>query len=58
MEDELGYLVDGENLEKFTKPKHFVNYIWHYETYKKEHARLPHEDTKAAWSWKQIFGTN
>lgn len=27
IEDELGYVIDGENLEKFKKPKHFVNFI-------------------------------
>ena len=27
VEDELGYVVDAENLQKFSKPKHFVNFI-------------------------------
>ena len=27
IEDELGYLIDAECLELFTKPKHFVNFI-------------------------------
>ena len=27
LEDELGYVIDAENLNKFTKPKHFVNFI-------------------------------
>ena len=27
VEDELGYLIDAEKLELFSKPKHFVNYI-------------------------------
>ena len=27
VEDELGYVIDAENLEKFKKPKHFVNFI-------------------------------
>ena len=27
VEDDLGYIIDAENLELFTKPKHFVNYI-------------------------------
>lgn len=27
VEDELGYVIDAENLQKFTKPKHFVNFI-------------------------------
>ena len=57
VEDELGYLIDGENLEKFKKPKHFVNFIWQMDSYRKENSRLPHEDTKAAWSWKEIFPT-
>ena len=47
VEDELGYVIDAENLEKFKKPVHFVNFIKHMEAYKEEHTRLPHEDTKA-----------
>jgi acyl carrier protein len=27
IEDELGYVIDAENLNKFKKPKHFVNFI-------------------------------
>ena len=27
IEDELGYLIEAENLEKFKKPRHFVNFI-------------------------------
>ena len=27
VEDELGYVIDAENLQKFQKPKHFVNFI-------------------------------
>ena len=27
VEDELGYMIDAENLEKFKKPRHFVNFI-------------------------------
>ena len=26
-EDELGYVIDAENLELFKKPRHFVNFI-------------------------------
>merc|ERR1712195_426672 len=47
VEDELGYVIDAENLEKFKKPVHYVNFIKHMEAYKEEHTRLPHEDTKA-----------
>merc|ERR1712166_857959 len=47
VEDELGYVIDAENLEKFKKPVHFVNFIKQMEAYKEEHNRLPHEDTKA-----------
>ena len=36
MEDELGYVVDSENLGKFMKPKHFVNFILQMEAYKTE----------------------
>ena len=27
VEDELGYMIDAENLQKFKKPRHFVNFI-------------------------------
>ena len=37
VEDELGYLIDAENLEKFKKPMHFVNFIKQMEAYKEEH---------------------
>ena len=47
IEDELGYVIDAENLEKFKKPIHYVNFIKHMEAYKEEHSKLPHEDTKA-----------
>ena len=43
IEDELGYLIDAEALELFTKPKHFVNFITQMEAYKTEHERLPHQ---------------
>ena len=39
----MGYLIDDEKLELFSKPKHFVNYIAQMEAYKHEHHRLPHE---------------
>ena len=42
VEDELGYVIDAEHLELFSKPKHFVNYISQMEAYKAEHDRLPH----------------
>ena len=34
VEDELGYMIDAENLEKFKKPRHFVNFIKQMEGYK------------------------
>ena len=43
VEDELGYVIDAEKLELFSKPKHFVNFITQMEAYKAEHSRLPHE---------------
>ena len=36
VEDELGYMIDAENLEKFKKPRHFVNFIKQMEGYKEE----------------------
>lgn len=41
LEDELGYIIEAETMPKFTKVKHFVNYIKHMEAYKKEHFLLP-----------------
>ncbi len=41
MEDDLGYIIDAENLNRFDKPKHFVNYIVQLEAYKREFHRLP-----------------
>ena len=42
VEDELGYVIDAENLEKFKKPRHFVNFIKQLEAYKTEFNKLPH----------------
>ena len=36
VEDELGYMIDAENLELFKKPRHFVNFIKQMEGYKQE----------------------
>ena len=55
VEDELGYMIDAENLEKFKKPRHFVNFIKQVEGYKEEFNRLPHEDTKWTPSFKEAF---
>ena len=55
VEDELGYVIDAENLEKFKKPRHFVNFIKHMEAYKEEHKKLPHEDTKWKFSMEEAF---
>lgn len=50
VEDDLGYIIDAENLNRFNKPKHFVNYIVQLEAYKREFHRLPLDDTKVDWS--------
>ena len=42
IEDELGYLIEAENLELFKKPRHFVNFIKQLEAYKTEFNKLPH----------------
>ena len=55
IEDELGYVVEPENLEKFSKPRHLVNYILQYEAYRKEFSRLPHEDTHAHFRVEEVF---
>ena len=55
VEDELGYMIDAENLEKFKKPRHFVNFIKQMEGYKEEFNRLPMEGTKWSFSFKETF---
>ena len=55
VEDDLGYVIDGENLEKFQSPRHFINFIEHMEAYKKEHNKLPHEQTHAEFNFKEAF---
>ena len=56
VEDELGYMIDAENLEKFKKPRHFVNFIKQMEGYKQEFNKLPMgPDTKYQFSFKETF---
>ena len=55
VEDELGYVIDAENLEKFKKPRHFLNFIKHMEAYKEEFGKAPHEDLKVEMSAKTMF---
>ena len=55
IEDELGYVIDAENLGKFTKPKHFVNFITQMEAYKHEFHRLPHQDIHEDFSFRAAF---
>ena len=55
VEDELGYLIDAENLEKFKKPRHFVNFIKQMEAYKEEFNKLPHEGTKYSFNFEKAF---
>ena len=55
IEDELGYVIDAENLNKFTKPKHFVNFITQMEAYKAEFNRLPTEGIHADLSLRAAF---
>ena len=55
VEDELGYLIDAENLEKFKKPRHLVNFIKQMEAYKEEFNQLPHQNTKDAFSFEKAF---
>ena len=54
VEDDLGYVIDAENLEKFQKPKHFVNFIKQIEAYKEEFGKLPHEGAKATFGFGAI----
>ena len=55
IEDELGYMIEAENLELFKKPRHFVNYIKQMEAYKTKFNKLPHEDLKVEFSFKNAF---
>ena len=55
IEDELGYIIDGENLQKFKKPKHFFNFIKQMEAYKTEFKQLPQVNTKAHFDFYEAF---
>jgi len=55
IEDELGYVIDAENLNKFKKPKHIVNFITQMEAYKNEFHRLPTEGIHADISFRAAF---
>ena len=55
IEDELGYVIDAENLNKFKKPKHFVNFITQLEAYKSEFHKLPHEGNHVEFSIHAAF---
>ena len=57
VEDDLGYIIDAENLEKFQKPKHFINFINQIEAYKTEFGQLPTDNTKASFNLKEAFPT-
>lgn len=55
IEDELGYMIDAENLEKFKKPRHFVNFIKQLEAYKTEFNKLPHHGNKYHFHFEEAF---
>ena len=55
VEDDLGYVIDAENLQKFQKPKHFVNFIKQIEAYKTEFGKLPHQVERATFDLKKAF---
>ena len=55
IEDELGYVIDAENLQKFKKPKHFVNFISQMEAYKNEFHKLPYENLHEDLSFAEAF---
>ena len=55
VEDELGYMIDAENLELFKKPRHFVNFIKQMEAYKEEFNKLPIDGTAADVGFKAAF---
>ncbi len=56
VEDQLGILIEGENLEKFRKPKHFVNFIYQMECFKRENFnKYPHEDVHPKFNAEETF---
>ncbi len=55
VEDELGYVIDAENLQKFSKPKHFVNFITQMEAYRSEFHKLPQEHNHAEFNFREAF---
>ena len=58
IEDDLGYVIDAENLDLFKKPKHFVNYIKSIESYRSEFNRLPTDGIKAKFNFKEALKYN
>ena len=54
VEDDLGYVIDAENLERFSKPKHFVNFINQIEAYREEFGKLPLDDVHANLNVKAV----
>ena len=48
-------MIDAENLGKFQKPKHFVNFITHMEAYKTEFHKLPYQGVNAEFSFAAAF---
>ena len=55
IEDELGYMIDAECLELFSRPRHFVNFITQMEAYKNEHGRQPFEGIYEDFDVKKHF---
>ena len=55
VEDELGYMIDAEKLELFSKPRHFVNYISQMESYRTEFGRDPTDGIHADFSKDALF---
>jgi len=55
VEDDLGYMIEAENLEKFKKPRHFVNFIKQMEAYKEEFNSLPNGGEKYSFKVEEVF---
>ena len=55
VEDDLGYMIEAENLEKFKKPRHFVNFIRQMEAYKEEFNSLPRGGEKYKFNVNEAF---
>ena len=48
VEDEIGVIIDAENLDLFKKPRHFINFIYQTDTYIKTTGHDPIREGKVS----------